>query len=182
MRTVLESQFTLKKVKRLKGGGLEINYEVVDTVGQETYYDEAQKKSSKEPHPDLVAILRSLGAEVGRILKLNTISLVVGEKDFNASAAQKDYAERAATNMFNTVRVNGISVTGTGENKGCKILAVYQPDSMQALAVNPQIRFNADMYGFEGDVEDKLEALEKECYAYLFEDKKAQLEIFDEDD
>ena len=181
MRTVLEEQFTLKKVKRIKDGGLEINYEVVETVGQETYHDEGNKKSTKEPHPDLIAIIKSLATEVGQILKLNTVSLVVKEKKFKAGAEQKDYADKAKTNMYNTVRINGVSMTGTGDNRGCKVLAIYQPDTMQALVVNPQIRFNAEVYGFEADVEEKLEALEKECFAYLFEDKKAQLEVFDDE-
>lgn len=182
MRTILEEQFTLKKVKRVKNGGLEIHWEIKDTVGQETYYDESNKKSSKEPHEDLMTILRSFAPEVGKILKLNAVELTVKGKEFGATEQQIKDAEKAKIDLYNRVRVNGIAITGMGENRGAKILAVYQPDTMQALAVNPGIRFNTEVYGFESEIEDKIALLEKECYLYLFDEKRAQLDLFDEVD
>ena len=48
-----EKAFTLSKVKTLKDGGLDVHYEVTETIGNESYTNKYHVESAKDIHPDL---------------------------------------------------------------------------------------------------------------------------------
>lgn len=48
-----EKAFALSKVKTLKDGGLDVHYEVTETIGNESYTNKYHVESAKDIHPDL---------------------------------------------------------------------------------------------------------------------------------
>ena len=65
-----ENAFALSKVKTLKDGGLDVHYEVTETIGNESYTNKYHVESAKDIHPDLRDCFDRLRPIMGRILIL----------------------------------------------------------------------------------------------------------------
>lgn len=170
-------QFKLEKVKLLKTAGLSVEYGIDEAFGNEVYHNKSNYSSDKEPHPDLTVIFKKFRPIVARILHLTDYTDFVVRNEGNDE--QVKAANAIDGENVQKIRINGISLHGSNENEGCKILALYNPDNYQCLAINPTVKFNAETYGFEPTVVELVDGLKKEVYAYLFDDKKAQMELFD---
>lgn len=169
--------FTLKAVKTLKNGGLKLDYQLKDIVGEEVYLDDEIKESSKIPHPDLKTLLKSLKPTVSTIMGYAGL-LKASEGNKVYEKAQTAYAE-----LMERIEVTGISISGSSENRGFIITSVFTAQSGQRIAINShRIRFVDVNYGFEAELEGVVTKIEDECYSYLFENKKAQLELFQGDE
>jgi len=180
MRKPQRKDFTLEKVKSVKGGGLEINYEVEDVIGQEAYHDKDQKKSTKVPHPDLTGQLRLLVPMLARVYHFTFIREIVNTPEFKATKDQARLAERAVQGIIEKITVTGVSISGQDENKGIIITGTFNGDQLNVkMAINShRIKFNSTVYGFEDGLEEIITKLTDEVYEYLFEGKQAQLEMF----
>ncbi len=64
-----EKAFALSKVKTLKDGGLDVHYEVTETMGNESYTNKYHVESAKDIHPDLRNCFDRLCPIMGRISK-----------------------------------------------------------------------------------------------------------------
>ena len=62
-----EKAFALSKVKTLKDGGLDVHYEVTETIGNESYTNKYHVESAKDIHPDLRDCFDRLRPIMGRI-------------------------------------------------------------------------------------------------------------------
>lgn len=165
--------FALKAVKTLKNGGLKLDYQLKDIVGEEVYVDDETKESGKTPHPDLKNLLRSLQPTVSSIMGYAGL-LKASEGNKVYERAQTAYAE-----LMERIEITGISISGQAENKGIIITSVYTAPSGHRIAINShRLRFVDVVYGFEAELEGVVNQIEDECYMYLFENKKAQLELF----
>ena len=51
-----EKAFALSKVKTLKDGGLDVHYEVTETIGNESYTNKYHVESAKDIHLSLIHI------------------------------------------------------------------------------------------------------------------------------
>jgi hypothetical protein len=184
MRKPLRKQFTLEKVKSVKGGGLEISYEVEDVIGQETYHDKDNKKSTKVPHPDLTSQLNLLVPMLARIYHFTFIRDVISNAEFKAKPEQSRFAEKALQEIMERIKVTGVAVSGQDENKGIIITGTFNGDQLNMkMAINShRIKFNSITYGFEDGLEEIITKLTDEVFEYLFGGKQAQLEIFHESD
>ena len=146
-------QFSLKKIKYLRGDG-SITAHIVreEIVGQEVYHNKTQIESDKVPHPDLVVLLDKMIPFVKKVFMYN------GDQ---------------------TVAVTGMTITGMEENRNVVITAsVVSPSGLQMAINTHRINLSAETYGFEEEIMEIADDMEKEVFEYLFKGKKAQLDLF----
>lgn len=175
-----ESSFSLSKVKMLKDGGLDVHYEVTEIVGSESYTNKYHVESAKDIHPDLRGLFDALRPIMGRIFCVTSFLSMIYDGDFNASKKQKEAADEFADLMLKNIDVRGVSLSGKDDNVGVVLTGMFTVSNNQKTAINsPRIKFNTETFGFEEDLENIVSDIEREVYAFLFKNKKAQLELFD---
>lgn len=175
-----ENQFSLSKVKLLKNGGLDVHYEVTEAIGNESYCNKYHVESAKDVHPDLQKLFDKLAIIIARVFNITSYLSIVESEEYKATKKQKELAREGADQMIDNIEPRGVSFSGSNENVGCVLTAVYTCAEGQKVAINtPRIRFESLTYGFEEDLEEICRQIEEETYAFLFKGKKAQLELFD---
>ena len=174
--------FALLKVKLLKDGGLNAQYEVVETIGTESYTNNYVIESAKEIHPDLRVCFEKLRPIMARIFNVTSFLTLVEGKDFKATKAQTDAARNFADECLKNIEIKGLFYSGQGDNVGVVITGMFTVSNNQKTAINsPRLKFTSITFGFEEELEQIAADIENEVYAFLFEGKKAQTELFGAD-
>lgn len=177
-----EKAFALSKVKTLKNGGLDVHYEVTETIGNESYTNKYHVESAKDIHPDLRDCFNRLRPIMGRIFNITSFLSVVGTSDFKATEKQNELSRDFADEMLKNIKVRGLSFSGQDDNVGVVLTGLFAVLDDQKTAINsPRIKFNTKIFGFEKELEEIAADIETEVYAFLFKGKKAQLELFGAD-
>jgi hypothetical protein len=146
------SEIHLKKAKTNKAGGLYVEYSVEHVIGDEVFESTVKRNEDIPPHPDLTSIFEELKPMLTKVFEY-----------------KKDKAN---------VKVIGISFSGSDDTAGAVITGTFKTSGGQKVALNtPRLRYNVTTYGYEEQLEAIHERLEQEVKEYLFEEKKAQLEI-----
>ena len=175
-----EKSFALSKVKTLKDGGLDVHYEVTETIGNESYTNKYHVESAKDIHPDLRECFDRLRPIMGRIF--TSFLSMVETDDFKANKNQKEVARNFADEMLKNIEVRGVSYSGQDDNVGVVLTGLFTVSNNQKTAINsPRLKFNTETFGFEEELEEIVADIENEVYAFLFKGKKAQLELFGAD-
>ena len=157
MRTPKFENFTLNKVKRPNGLGLNVDFKVNEVFGTEICQEGFSVSSDKAVHPDLLSKLNSL----------IPIMATLYEWDANEMNAR--------------ITIKGISLNGEEEKRSCVISGTFEISNGMIVAINScRLLLNSDTFGFESKLRDIIKEIENEVYLFLFKDKKAQLEMFDE--
>jgi hypothetical protein len=177
-----EKSFALSKVKTLKDGGLDVHYEVTETIGNESYTNKYHVESAKDIHPDLRECFDRLRPIMGRIFNITSFLSMVETDDFKANKNQKEVARNFADEMLKNIEVRGVSYSGQDDNVGVVLTGLFTVSNNQKTAINsPRLKFNTETFGFEEELEEIVADIENEVYAFLFKGKKAQLELFGAD-
>lgn len=177
-----EKAFALSKVKTLKDGGLDVHYEVTETIGNESYTNKYHVESAKDIHPDLRDCFDRLRPIMGRIFNITSFLSMVETDDFKANKNQKEVARNFADEMLKNIEVRGVSYSGQDDNVGVVLTGLFTVSNSQKTAINsPRLKFNTETFGFEEELEEIAADIETEVYAFLFKGKKAQLELFGAD-
>ena len=177
-----EKAFALSKVKLIKDGGLDVHYEVTETVGNESYTNKYHVESAKDIHPDLRACFERLRPIMGRIFNITSFLSFMETPETKATKAQKDAAREYADEMLRNIEVRGVSFSGQDDNVGVVLTGLFTVSNNQKTAINsPRLKFNTETCGFEEELEEIAGDIEREVYAFLFKGKKAQLELFGAD-
>lgn len=177
-----ENSFALSKVKTLKDGGLDVHYEVTETIGNESYTNKYHVESAKDIHPDLRECFDRLRPIMGRIFNITSFLSMVETDDFKANKTQKKVARNFADEMLKNIEVRGVSYSGQDDNVGVVLTGLFTVSNNQKTAINsPRLKFNTETFGFEEELEAIVADIENEVYAFLFKGKKAQLELFGAD-
>lgn len=181
-----KTAFSLTKVKVLPGGGLDVHYEVTETIGEESYTNKYHVESAKDIHPDLAVWFKNLRPILGRVFNITSFLsfLEVQEKMKEKSISEdlKDAARNFAEEVLKNIEVRGVSFSGTDDNVGVVLTGLYTVANGQRVAINsPRIKFNTVSFGFEEQLEEIVSNIEEEVYDFLFLGKKAQLELFNAD-
>lgn len=178
-----EKNFVLSKVKIVKDGGLDVHFEVAETVNNESYVNKYHVESAKDIHPDLRACFVELRPIVGRIFNLTSFLSMIEADDFGANDKQDETARNYADELLKKIEVLGIRLSGQDDNVGVVVTALLEVSmNAQKSAINtPRIKFANVNYGFEEELEDIVSRIENEVYLFLFKGKKAQLELFGAD-
>lgn len=177
-----EKAFSLSKVKLIKDGGLDVHYEVTETIGNESYANKYHVESAKDIHPDLRACFERLRPIMGRIFNITSFLSFIETPETKATKAQKDAARDFADEMLKNIEVRGVSFSGQDDNVGVVLTGLFTVSNNQKTAINsPRLKFNTETFGFEEELEEIAADIETEVYAFLFKGKKAQLELFGAD-
>lgn len=177
-----EKAFALSKVKTLKNGGLDVHYEVTETIGNESYTNKYHVKSAKDIHPDLRGCFKRLRPIMGRIFNITSFLSLVETSDFKATKKQNELSRDYTDEMLKNIEVRGVSFSGQDDNVGVVLTGLFAVSNDQKTAINsPRLEFNAKTFGFEKELEEIAADIETEVYAFLFKGKKAQLELFGAD-
>lgn len=177
-----EKAFALSKVKTLKDGGLDVHYEVTETVGNESYTNKYHVESAKDIHPDLRNCFDRLRPIMGRIFNITSFLSLMDTPDMKANQKQKDAARNFADEMLKNIEVRGVSLSGDGDNLGVVLTGLFTVSNNQKTCINsPRIKFNTESFGFEEELEDIVGKIECEVYEFLFNGKRAQLSLFGAD-
>lgn len=181
MKTPNENAFLLSKVKTISGGGLDVHFEVEEACGAEVYRENYHLSSSKEIHPDLKSLFDQLKPIMARVYHLSFFRSLMATPDFKATKKQQELAEEAFKEVLEKLDVTGVSLSGKDDNVGVVLTGTFTADSNQKMAINShRMKFSDTRYGFEEEMEDIIGRIETEVYAFLFKNKRAQLELFDE--
>lgn len=181
MKTPSENAFFLSKVKLISGGGLDVHFEVEEVCGAEVYRENYHLASSKGIHPDLQKLFDSLKPIMARVYHLSFFRSLLETPEFKATKNQKEIAEKAFKEVLEKIKVTGFSMSGKDDNVGIVLTGTFTADSNQKMAINShRMKFSDECYGFEEEMESIVGDIEREVYAFLFKNKRAQLEIFDE--
>lgn len=181
MKTPEKKAFSLSKVKVINGGGLDVHFEVEEACGAEVYRENYHLTSGKEIHPDLQKLFDRLKPIMARVYHLSFFRSLMETPDFKATKKQKELAEKAFKEVIDKLRVTGVSLSGKDDNVGVVLTGTFTADSNQKMAINShRMKFNSERYGFEEEMEEIVGEIESEVYEFLFNNKKAQLEIFDQ--
>ena len=174
-----EKNFALSKVKCIKDGGLDVHFEVVETIGESVYTEKYHMESAKDIHPDLRACFKQLRPIMARIFNLTSFLTLVATPDFAASESQQKAGEEFAKELLEKIEVRGISLSGKDDNVGVILTGLFTVINNQKTCINsPRLKFSQIVYGFEEELEQIIAEIETEVYAFLFLGKKAELELF----
>lgn len=177
-----EKAFALSKVKTLKDGGLDVHYEVTETIGNESYTNKYHVESAKDIHPDLRNCFDHLRPIMGRIFNITSFLSMVETSEFKATKKQSKLSRDFADEMLKNIEVRGVSFSGQDDNVGVVLTGLFTVSNNQKTAINsPRLKFNTETFGFEEELEEIVAVIEYEVYAFLFKGKKAQLELFGAD-
>jgi len=104
------------------------------------------------------------------------------KKDMDAFKVVSKVVENVYQDMISNIEITGVSVTGEvdGDKDGRSVVitgTMLQENGSKTALNSPRIKLANDKFKFEADVQDILNELEEEVIGYLFEGKKAQLEM-----
>lgn len=174
-----KEKFALTKVKLLKDGGLDVHYEVTEVIGNESYTNKYHVLSCKDIHPDLRKKFDELRPILGRVFNITSFKTLIKTPGFKATNKQIELAENFARECLENIEVRGVSLSGQDDNVGVVLTGLFTVSNNQKTAINtPRMKYNVETFGFEEELENIVCDIENEVYEFLFEGKKAQLELF----
>nr|DAM99102.1 MAG TPA: hypothetical protein [Caudoviricetes sp.] len=176
-----EKSFSLTKVKLGKTGGLEVQYEVTETIDGSKYVNNYHVENGKDVHPDLLGLFRELRSIVARVFGVTSfLSLLEVEPGSRTFAPEfEDKARAFAEELLGNIDVRGVAFSGTGDNFGVIIMSEFLSANRLKSAVNtPRIKTTLTKFGFEQQLDEITYQIEHEVYAYLFLGKTTQLSLF----
>jgi pantothenate synthetase len=180
MKNPLKENFQVKKIKLPNAGGMDIEFDITEVIGAESYQSSQSHKSSKEPHPDLSENFEKMAPMVAQVFGFTIPREVVFKKEFDSNISQKEYISRAVDELTANIRITGISISGKDDNIGVVISSSYAVDNKQRVALNtPRIMLNGSSRGFEEKLRELIESIKNEAYEFVFNRKVANPEIFE---
>ncbi len=148
-----KNKFSLKRAKMLKNGGVSVNYEQTNA---QNVQEDISVSVSDAPHPDLYDSFQKLEPRFTEICKILPEAIV---------------------------EITGFALSGSDENPGVVITGKIMTESDIPIGLaTHRISLSHDIYGFENELKKELEKATAEIKAYLFNYKRAQTSLFDEDD
>ena len=174
-----EKNFNLSKVKLNPTGGLKAEYQVSETVGGEPSVTDYNANVTRDIHPDLRGLFEDLRPIVGRVFNITSFLTLVESEDMGMSEDKKFLARTFANELVSKIDVRGVSWSGTEDNVGVVITAVFEtPNGLKTCINTPRIKMAQISFGFEEELERIVGAIKKEVYEFLFKGKQAQLSLF----
>ena len=177
-----KEKFSLSKVKLLKDGGLDVHFEVTEVVGNESYTNKYHVLSAKDIHPDLRKLFKDLCPIMGRVFNITSFKSMIATPDFKATKKQIEIADSFANECLGNIEVRGVSLSGQDDNVGVVLTGLFTVSSNQKTAINtPRMKYAVETFGFEEELENIVCDIENEVYEFLFDGKRAQMDLFGAD-
>ena len=174
-----EKNYNLSKVKLNPNGGLQADYQVTETVGGEPSVTDYHANVSRDIHPDLRGLFEDLRPIVGRVFNITSFLTFLDSDEMKLPESKKVLARAFADELIAKIDVRGVSWSGTDDNTGVVITAVFEtPNGLKTCINTPRIKMATISFGFEEELEKIVEAIKTEVYQFLFNGKQAQLSLF----
>ncbi len=176
-----EKNYNLSKVKLNPNGGLQADYQVTETVGGEPSVTDYHANVSRDIHPDLRGLFEDLRPIVGRVFNITSFLTFLDSDEMKLPESKKVLARAFADKLIAEIDVRGVSWSGTDDNVGVIITAVFEtPNGLKTCINTPRIKMATISFGFEEELEKIVDAIKTEVYQFLFNGKQAQLSLFGE--
>lgn len=176
-----EKDFNLSKVKLLPKGGIQAEYQVTQVVGGEPSVLDRNETCTRDVHPDMLQMFADLRMIVARVFNITSFLTLLEFDEMKLPESKKMMARNFADELIQKIEVRGVSWSGSDDNVGVVITAVFEtPNGLKTCINTPRIKLAQISFGFEEELETIVEAIKKEVYAYLFRGKQAQLSLFGE--
>lgn len=176
-----EKNYNLSKVKLNPNGGLQADYQVTETVGGEPSVTDYHANVSRDIHPDLRGLFEDLRPIVGRVFNITSFLTFLDSDEMKLPESKKMLARSFADELIAKIDVRGVSWSGTDDNVGVIITAVFEtPNGLKTCINTPRIKMATISFGFEEELEKIVDAIKTEVYQFLFNGKQAQLSLFGE--
>lgn len=176
-----EKNYNLSKVKLNPNGGLQADYQVTETVGGEPSVTDYHANVSRDIHPDLRGLFEDLRPIVARVFNITSFLTFLDSDEMELPESKKMLARAFADELIAKIDVRGVSWSGTDDNVGVIITAVFEtPNGLKTCINTPRIKMATISFGFEEELEKIVEAIKTEVYQFLFNGKQAQLSLFGE--
>lgn len=177
-----EKDFNLSKVKLLPKGGIQAEYQVTQTIDGDASLIDRNETCTRDVHPDLAAAFEDLRPIVGRVFNITSFLTLLESDEMKLPESKIMLARSFADELLSKIEVRGVSWSGTGDNVGVVITAVFEtPNGLKTCINTPRIKMAQISFGFEEELETIAESIKTEVYAYLFKGKQAQLSLFGQD-
>lgn len=177
-----EKDFNLSKVKLLPKGGIQAEYQLAQIVDGEKSLIDRNETCTRDVHPDLTAMFEDLRTIVGRVFNITSFLTLLESDEMKLPESKKLMARQFADELVSKIDVRGVSWSGTNDNVGVVITAVFEtPNGLKTCINTPRIKMAQISFGFEEELETIVESIKNEVYAYLFKGKQAQLSLFGQD-
>jgi hypothetical protein len=176
-----EKDFNLSKVKLLPKGGIQAEYQVTQVVGGEPSVLDRNETCTRDVHQDMSQMFADLRMIVARVFNITSFLTLMESDEMKLPESKKMLARNFADELIQKIDVRGVSWSGSDENVGVVITAVFEtPNGLKTCINTPRIKLAQISFGFEEELETIADAIKKEVYAYLFRGKQAQLSLFGE--
>ena len=176
-----EKNYNLSKVKLNPNGGLQADYQVTETVGGEPSITDYHANVSRDIHPDLRGLFEDLRPIVARVFNITSFLTLLESDEMKLTESKKLMARQFANELIAKIDVRGVSWSGSDDNVGVIITAVFEtPNGLKTCINTPRIKTAQISFGFEEEMEKIVDAIKTEVYQFLFNGKQAQLSLFGE--
>lgn len=177
-----EQSFKFSKVQLKDNGCIKVNYEICENVGGIEYTNKYKIESTKEIHPDMKHLFACLIDVLADTCNVYRFEDAIYLPKFKATEEQKTIAKEETEAATEGITVKSVTLSGEDDNAGCIISGEMEvKHGLRATVITPRLKYNEEIFGFEHELGDVLTALQREIYAYLFQGKKAELEVFGND-
>lgn len=174
-----EKNFNLSKVKLDPKGGIKAEYQITANIDGEPSVIDRTESCDRDVHPDLSGLFEDLRNIVGRVFGMTSFLTLLDSDEMKLPESKKLTARAFADELLAKIDVRGVSWSGSDENAGVVITAVYEtPNGLKTCINTPRIKLAQISFGFEEELETIVESIKTEVYKYLFEGKQAQLSLF----
>ncbi len=180
--------FTLKNVKKMKNGGLQGKISYTKQEGGVTHTEEWDFKNTDNPHPDLVERLDQLKAHLANFYDIDSMVILSNSKglkikDEDAFKQLKKFIDGSYQETLKKIDINGVAISGEKDddkdNRSVVIMGAKLMENGSKAALNsPSVKLSQDTFQNEADIQEIVNELCEEVEAYLYEGKRAQLEMF----
>lgn len=168
----------MKKVKLLPAGGLEVEYNRIETRdATAAVTDYKAKFEDAEVHPDLTDAIRELAPLVAKTIGLTAFMGVV--QDVSLSEDDRAKFTELVEEMRRKIDVRGIALSGDDEDEGVVITSVLETKNGLKTCINtPRIKYHQESYGFEDRLDYLVQKIREKVRAFIVEGKKAAPSLF----
>ena len=175
--------FSLRKIKLTNKGGVEIDFAIENRADGQLLTDTYSFTSDSAPHPDLIDAVKELKPHLAQCYG------VVSYKDFELIKSLTDKEKKSLKDLkkvitamankgMEVINMTGCSIHGDDDSRAVIINGTRTQANNSKTAINsPRIALKNNTFGFEESVKKIIEKINDEARDYMFNNKRAQLEI-----
>ncbi len=174
--SIPRKHFSLTKVKMLKDNrGVETTYQRVKQDSGVSSVETSSVISHVVPHPDLIKAIEGLSRFAVHVCGLT--------KYLDAPEVGQEYSERSIQAITEAYAPTGLCLNGADAKRKAMITGVWNCFGNYKISLNtPNILLESEQFEIEEELMEAVEKIENETFAYLFKNKRSQMDLFQEGD